>query len=407
MKLLPDDPRLSAYVLGELDAAEMVRVERAAAADPAIRISLNELERTAGMLTDLFGAESEARLRPTQRRAVMKASADSGSSGVSVELPRASWRPWILAVGAAAAVVLATVAIGRFGGSRPGGLVNAEEVSLLPAPGPESGGARVASGGAEGASLSKPADPVDQAGPFREIARTQERGKLPDRAKLPATGNLASPSSDAELRLPVVTGTGSAVWVRRWIMERGELPPRDAVRVEEMVNSVTLPMEPLGEELEFAVSAMPCPWDNTRTLVGVGFRAKSEDIADLELRSLSGQPRRIIGSYAVRSDAALSSVLPKGRSQLVLLEFSGNQELGSIEIRIGDSREFSRPVPSSTEPGPMMERAAAMAAFGLWLRDEGVSRDDLKAVLERTRAVDPTWQEQWLAIQSALALTEK
>ena len=42
MKLNPDDPRLSSYLLGELAPGEAAEVERALAADPALRVAVDQ-----------------------------------------------------------------------------------------------------------------------------------------------------------------------------------------------------------------------------------------------------------------------------------------------------------------------------------------------------------------------------
>ncbi|WP_353566797.1 VWA domain-containing protein [Haloferula sargassicola] len=397
MKLLPDDPRLTAYALGELDDDESRRVERAVAADPALRISLDEIERTCGFMSDVFGAAGEARLRPSQRRAVLKASEPEPA----VVRKSPAWKPWLVALGAAAAVVLAAVMLGQLGAGRKSPGTMLEAVALLPAPGPSSGSTRVASGGEETTAPSGSGGaPGDR---FRELAKKISQAPLPVRSALPATTDLAGFSAGSELRLPVVTGTGSAVWVRRWIEERGMLPPRDAVRVEEMINSQTLPMKPLGDQLEAGVASMPCPWAPDRWLVGISLRAPEREVQGLVLRSLSERPRRVVGSYVTRSDAALPTTLPAGRSQLVLMEFSGEGALGTVELSDAAGHAFSLEIPEE-KPDPAMLRAATQAAFGLWLRDEEVSADDLKKLLERTRDDDPIWMAQWRVIERALTL---
>ena len=80
MKITPDDPRISAYLLGELGPAEAAEIERAAAADPAIRLSLDEMRRTTAFLDGLFGA-GEAALHPAQREAILRAGRDADATG--------------------------------------------------------------------------------------------------------------------------------------------------------------------------------------------------------------------------------------------------------------------------------------------------------------------------------------
>ena len=50
MKLHPEDPRLTAYLLGELPADEATAVEHAIAADPALQLAIKDYEdRKAGV----------------------------------------------------------------------------------------------------------------------------------------------------------------------------------------------------------------------------------------------------------------------------------------------------------------------------------------------------------------------
>ena len=82
MKITPDDPRLTDYVLGELSAEDAVAVDRAAAADPAIRLSLNELERTMSWLGETLALQAE-----------MKATIRTGPQGNPVLTREFALRP--------------------------------------------------------------------------------------------------------------------------------------------------------------------------------------------------------------------------------------------------------------------------------------------------------------------------
>lgn len=53
----PDDPRLTAYALGELEGEEATAVATAVASDPALAAVVEEVQAMAGSLEDAFGAE--------------------------------------------------------------------------------------------------------------------------------------------------------------------------------------------------------------------------------------------------------------------------------------------------------------------------------------------------------------
>jgi len=56
-RLDPDDPRLTAFALGELEAGEAAQVASAVAADPALQTAVEEIRATAGRLTAALEAE--------------------------------------------------------------------------------------------------------------------------------------------------------------------------------------------------------------------------------------------------------------------------------------------------------------------------------------------------------------
>ena len=55
--LHPDDPRLTAYALGELDPTEQHEIERLLADAPAARAAVQEIRDLAGLLTTEFRLE--------------------------------------------------------------------------------------------------------------------------------------------------------------------------------------------------------------------------------------------------------------------------------------------------------------------------------------------------------------
>jgi len=64
-RLDPDDPRLTAYALGELEGEELAQVVAAVAADPSLLAAVDEIRATASKLTAALNAESlPAPVRP-------------------------------------------------------------------------------------------------------------------------------------------------------------------------------------------------------------------------------------------------------------------------------------------------------------------------------------------------------
>lgn len=394
MKLNPDDPRLSAYLLGELNSEEAAEVDRAAAADPAIQVSLNELQKTMGFLSDTLGGVPEQKLLPAQRQQVLRAGRDADQEGKVVELPSAKRgaRPWLTGLAAAAAVTIAAVVLNRMGGESGTGTGSewADEIALLPMPGP-SAGEGMTMPGKGSSSETEMARQIESRGSqfLGEVARKLEQVRLPEADRLPQTTSLAGFSKTEELRLPVVLGSSSPAWVNRWMQERQEFPPKRLVRVEEFINAVSLRTSDEFKGLRYGLQVTDSPWNPDSRLIALQLEAGDMEIRDLEVRSVASTSRRVLGSFSRRSDEELPTLLPPRRSTLVMLEVEGKAEsLGAIEIRLGEEM-ITIPVSSDSEdPSPGMARAVAMAAYALWLRGE-IEEEELDIALTVSDRVDP------------------
>jgi len=117
MTFQENDPRLTAYALGELDEAERREVEALLADDEQARQAVEETRRLAGMLTDDLADEPALELTADQRQRVLAAPAPS---------PARHIRLWTILTGAAAAaVIIAGAALYYYGAPKkddsPGG----------------------------------------------------------------------------------------------------------------------------------------------------------------------------------------------------------------------------------------------------------------------------------------------
>lgn len=407
MKIRSDDPRLTSYHLGELSSSEMLEVERSAAADPAVRMALEEAGRFTGFLGDMFGGEARHALRPAQREAVRRAGREADSVGKVVELKssRRSARPWLTGLAAAAVVTFAAVLMSRLGDTPDG--PTTREVALLPQPGPGAwpGTTGAAAGGA-GESAGNPSAIARPDGAYLEaVAQELSQGTLPSPDELSTTADQAGFSSLPELRLPVSIGNASAIWVKRWIEERNALPPKGAVRVEEMVNAVSLPASVEVEGLMVGIHQLD--WGGSRW-IGVQVASGEEAIDDLEIRSFADSARRVVGSFGQRSDQALPRRLEAGRSVLVLLEFDGEStDPGRLSIDVsGRSHEIR--ISETGETGhPALAHAVATAVFGRWLRGEAEA-DRLAQVIELADqpALDAEYRQGHRLMRQAMTLAE-
>src|SRR5437588_7838376 len=74
-QLLPDDPRLTAYALGELDPSEREAIERLMGDSPPAQLAVREIRELAGLLATELRQEPVAALTAAQRSAILDAGA--------------------------------------------------------------------------------------------------------------------------------------------------------------------------------------------------------------------------------------------------------------------------------------------------------------------------------------------
>lgn len=401
MKISSDDPRLSAYLLGELPAAEASAVEHAVAADAALKLSLDELRKVASLLEGTLSTASPA-LRPGQREAVLRAVRHAEMEGKVVEFAsaRRGLRPWLTVASAAAAVVLAVTLASRISGPRKSGgegAGGAVELALLPMPGPSGeAGDATATGGGSSTSASNPESAArttqseelkKNPGDFLDkVSRQLTRDPLPDPARLPALKPLPPLQSPGEITLPVIIGQASYGWIRGWVRDKAALPPKDAVRLEELVN--TFPLPAAGDEAEapVVIESAVCPWNPGSVLIAATLRgAKESDTAvSWSFEAAEGVRVRMIASPGSAA-GRLPDRLPRGRSATVLLEVApspGSDRLGVLKLDVDG--EFSGRIIEKPAGGasPAMRQLGLIAGFGMWLRGEGVDAAGLEGILK-------------------------
>jgi len=107
MKIDPNDPRLTAYALGELTEDERVAFEQELTGDADARAEAEHIRTAAGILTETLDAEACPRLSVAQRQAVHERIAPAGDGE-----PVFSWKRFGFATGLATVIVLLTIIFG-------------------------------------------------------------------------------------------------------------------------------------------------------------------------------------------------------------------------------------------------------------------------------------------------------
>jgi len=415
MNMTPDDPRLSAWVLGELPAIEAAEVERAVQVDPALLAAAADLRRTGDFLASALSATA---LRPEQREAVRRAGRAPVTNVVqfpAVQRQAAPRRRWPAVAGIAALLAAGIfIATRTETGSSPGLATKpvapaSGETVLQPMPGPrvltvKPGNAPVPEHPLARSLRENPAPRLESLS--RDLAG---QPSLPESSQLPATAPLAPLQQASEIELPVLVGRASYDWVRGWIREKNELPPKDAVRIEELANAFPLPAAEETREfsgLRIACVSMASLWSGPGRLVGVQIANDSKDSRAVKWSFSPGPSSREGGVRVLASTGSGqegASVLPPGRRTLVLIELAS--ATGNAGDLVVSSEGRSQRFPAIESRSPALEQTALVAAFGMWLRGEGIDDTRLGQILAAAgKETDPAWADSRRLVREALGI---
>lgn len=388
MTFRPDDPQLSAWLLGELSAEQAAAVERAVAADAALQMAVRELESVQKLLTNSLSPRS-SELFPRQRSRILQEARrlDAARKPV-VEFPvRARKTPvsWFFPIATAAVLALACWLLIQLpsdpeqplasGPEKPG---TSESPSAPPAhwPSPAPG-------------ESTPAQPASAPAESLEFGL-----KLPKLLPRRAVAAAEAPV----LPLPVQAGSLSLSWVTRAIRDEHRLPPASAVRFEEIINR--FPLRPTGpvsvsQGVTLTAESLACPWRPSSRLLLVSLRGAAADASEVAAafrpHAASVREYRLLG-YA-RVEGALEVELPKSLPAAALhtlvIEIqpdSSASTLGAIEWTVNGKPAADLPLPfiRDAEPSDDARFAALAACFSQWLTD-GASPNDRDILLGMVR----------------------
>ena len=268
-----DDPKLTAYALDELDEAERTTIAHEVAASPQAQRHVQETQTLARLLRKEFAAE-------------LKDPADATKAPLSANLSDIRDDPWFWSIArplaiAAVLAVFAVIGLAIFGSYK----VHQNEIAHasrhmtnLPLAAPSAIDAEIAETATPMIAQQQPAtaqpefrEEFSQDGAIRTqngTFNTADYAHFIENTFLAALDNPLSTFS-------IDVDTASYSILRRFI-NGGSLPPKDAVRIEEMINYFTYdyPQPKADEPFSINADVASCPWEETHRLVRIGLKGR-------------------------------------------------------------------------------------------------------------------------------------
>jgi Ca-activated chloride channel family protein len=258
MQMNVDDPNLTAYALGDLSEEEQARVATEVADSPEAQRYVAEIKELNEVLQSAYRSEQEVEL--VQRLKLVDIRDDRWFWSIA--------RPLAIAACIAIAALIAAVTIAphyrhaeRFLVTGPTAMLDSSRAKggaddiegEFVAEEPKAAAAYEAYGGVPGAP-----------GQFN----TATYDRIVENPFLDARTNPLSTFS-------IDVDTASYANIRRFL-NHGQLPPKDAVRLEEMINyfNYEYPQPNDGKPFSINVDAAGCPWDDSHRLVRVGLKGR-------------------------------------------------------------------------------------------------------------------------------------
>src|SRR6266853_3093335 len=258
-----DDPKLTAYALNELDEPEQSAIARATADSPEGQRFVAETQELARALRSQYRIELHRGLIAPGKLAAIHGDAFWSKTGpLSI---------------AALLAVLAVV----------GAVVFSNNESRPSAPS-ESSLSRDLAGDRAQPNQFAPVEAEDAARPSQFEA---DAGPYAFTGERPFVSVMSRPRSS----VPLVVNSPSYLDVRRSI-NAGLLPPRDAVRIEGMINhfSYEYPEPTAGESFSLNLDVVTCPWEPTHRLVRIGLKGHQDVAVRADSRiEVEFNPRRV------------------------------------------------------------------------------------------------------------------
>ncbi len=370
--LKDNDPKLTAYALGELSRHEAAEVTKQLKGNPALQKEVDQIDNLGLALTKAFGKEDEIKLSSKQRAAIFQSGRNPTNADV-ISIHKKQWlRPVVVTLGAAAALAVTFTVLNNMAGRDDlPSQVNFQKIEkddmLSPiAPNQSrwdktsnsnsnsnSGASQVGSNIVLFDNASK--HNVETMGDGLMHHPAALRGEIEKTAATQSSLNLAELSENgwesradkAMTRLPLVCGNASWKWMEQWIdnidsnSPDNVRPSKNAVRIDEILNHFhySNPADIQVGNIHSGISLVQCPWSANHQIavVLVQNRSKIDSYAEAAITMSEAVSRYRLLGYAktTEPDAAMTAParvkLAPGYSHLVMYEIELNSD-----VQLGD-----------------------------------------------------------------------
>jgi hypothetical protein len=405
MKPDPEDPRPTAYLLGEMDADEAAAFELAAAADPDLQAALQDQAALHHNLTQTLEVGTE-RLTPAQHATVLQSARklDRSSNTISINVQRRRRKPWLAFLATAAAVALAFLILSSFPAKEPRQTAETTPATETPQDTP---------------SLP-PADPVlpDAVAENNPISPPAPPAGIPTLRTRESVTVAEAPT----LQLPVYSGKSSLAALSQSIREERRLPAPESIRLEELLNSFPLrlggvtavarvaksPWHPDTRETgvtshaaTLACETLSCPWKPSAKLLFISVRGNPNDDCEANLVFRPNATHvfryRLLGYAPIEGNPAepMPTRLAAGAAHTLVIEIdpsTATGELGTLEWTVNGQPAAGIAITRNpdAEPSDDARFAALVCTYAQWLAGEqaGIIDAELLAALAREIAAE-------------------
>lgn len=403
MKLHPEAPCLSAYILGELEHDEALSVEHSIAEDPDLQNALLELEDAGKFLTDSLDPQAN-KLLPQQRAEIIAAARQAALSD-----PRApsdtNWKPSLVWIAAAAAVFVTIVTVSKIPKPRPP-TITSQPVPVKTTIAPV---------------ITQTVEPkaiVENTAPTVPPAMTPP-AVPPAEKEMPYSQAIASTSvaDRPALELPILSAKPNLDSIIQSVRVERKLPDHESVRLQEILNSFPIRLNGVTaiarsakqtwhpdnrddgvttHTATLATETLACPWKPSATLILVSIRGNAMNDCEAKVifrpNPATVAHYRLLG-YTDNSGSPtekLPTSLPAKSATTLAIEVepsTAKGDFGIIEWSVNNEAAASITLArnAAVEPSNDARFGALICAYAQWLAGEqpGIIDADLLSAFAR------------------------